>query len=76
MTLLCSVILLNFTLQDNFGEVVTRDHTDFLIKNREHLLKADQPSKVRFVVKYEGSTAPKFTGFRLNARTQCPVHGG
>ncbi|KAF2885246.1 hypothetical protein ILUMI_20912 [Ignelater luminosus] len=61
---------------DNFGEVVTVDHLEYLLKNRDFLLKAGEPVKARIFVKYDGDKAPKLIGFRLNARTVCPEHGG
>ncbi|KAJ8971171.1 hypothetical protein NQ317_013366 [Molorchus minor] len=59
-----------------FGEVVTQDNKDYLVKNRNHKLLPNTPLKVRFYVKYDPSqTPPQLMSFRLNARTVCPEGG-
>ncbi|KAJ8956093.1 hypothetical protein NQ318_016546 [Aromia moschata] len=59
-----------------FGEVVTQDNKDYLVKNRNHKLMANSPMKLRFYVKYNPrETPPKLVEFRLNAKTVCPEGG-
>ncbi|XP_017772494.1 PREDICTED: uncharacterized protein LOC108559656 [Nicrophorus vespilloides] len=64
-------------LLETQGEVKKTDGDskvkDFLIKNRDLLLKKDEPATIKFSVAYEGKNPPAFAGFRLNARTLCPV---
>lgn len=60
---------------ENFGEVVTTDQKEYLIKNRDYVLKAGVPLKLKIVVRYDGNKVPSLTGFRLNARIVCPITG-
>lgn len=53
--------------------MVTTDNKEYLIKNRNHQLKANTPTPVRFYVKYNRAEAiPNLIAFRLNAKTVCP----
>lgn len=64
------------SLQNWFGEVVTDDNIDYLIKNRNYKLKANTPLQIRFYIKYDTSQpAPQLVTYRLNARTLCPEGG-
>jgi hypothetical protein len=59
-----------------FGEVVTTDNKEYLVKNRNHKLTANVPYNLRFYLKYNpGEAPPKLTMFRLNAKTVCPENG-
>lgn len=56
-----------------FGEVVTTDNIEYLVKNRGHTLEANKPFKIRFYIKYNPSEPPpQLVSFKLNARTVCP----
>ncbi|RZC34687.1 limulus clotting factor C-like [Asbolus verrucosus] len=59
-----------------FGEVVTTDNKEYLIKNRNHKLLANTPYNIRFYIKHNpGETPPQLIMFRLNAKTVCPENG-
>ncbi|XP_065169837.1 uncharacterized protein [Atheta coriaria] len=48
------------------------DAKNFLITNRDYLLKKNTPTKVTFTVTYEGEERPELIGYRINARDVCP----
>ncbi|KAJ3653082.1 hypothetical protein Zmor_018999 [Zophobas morio] len=59
-----------------FGEVVTSDNKEYLVKNRNHKLLANAPYNLRFYIKYNPNEAPpQLVMFRLNAKTVCPEGG-
>ncbi|RZC42474.1 proclotting enzyme-like [Asbolus verrucosus] len=61
-----------FLFQDNFGELINSDdRLEYLIKNKNVVLKSETPTNVKITVKYEGNKVPNLIGYRLNARTVC-----
>ncbi|KAJ8963550.1 hypothetical protein NQ314_005555 [Rhamnusium bicolor] len=59
-----------------FGEVVTQDNKEYLVKNRNHKLLANVPYSLRFYLKYNpNESPPQLVAFRLNAKTVCPEGG-
>ncbi|XP_071056951.1 chymotrypsin-like elastase family member 2A isoform X2 [Onthophagus taurus] len=59
-----------------FGEVVTDDNKEYLIKNRNHKLPVNTPYPLKFYIKYNpNGPIPRLVSFRLNAKTVCPEGG-
>ncbi|XP_031330073.1 limulus clotting factor C-like isoform X2 [Photinus pyralis] len=49
------------------------ENKEFLVKNRNFVLKANTPHIVRFFVEYDPqSPTPRLVSFRLNGKTICP----
>ncbi|KAJ8921749.1 hypothetical protein NQ315_010659, partial [Exocentrus adspersus] len=46
-------------------------HNEVVVKNRDVLLKAEYPAKVKITVKYDGDKFPSLIEYRLNAETVC-----
>ncbi|XP_044258981.1 chymotrypsin-like elastase family member 2A [Tribolium madens] len=64
--------LTELELHDNFEVVRADNHREYLIKNRDFVLKAATPVDVKITVKYEGDKIPTLIGYRLNAKMVCP----
>ncbi|XP_060524966.1 clotting factor C-like [Cylas formicarius] len=60
------------TVGDGFEAVPFDDKREYLIKNRDLLLRGNRPKILKFTVKYAGGEAPELIEYRLNAVTVCP----
>lgn len=74
--IMCCAKQFEYFFQNWFGEVVTEDNKDYLIKNPKYKLKPNTPLLIRFYIKYDTrDPPPQIVTFRLNARTICPEGG-
>ncbi|XP_008201359.2 proclotting enzyme [Tribolium castaneum] len=64
--------LTELELHDNFEVVRADNQREYLIKNRDFVLKPATPVDVKITVKYEGDKIPTLIGYRLNAKMVCP----
>ncbi|XP_063912351.1 prostasin-like isoform X2 [Zophobas morio] len=56
----------------DFGEIIASENKkEYLIKNRNFVLKAGKPRLIEIIVKYEGDKIPLLTEYRLNAKMVC-----
>ncbi|GLV36952.1 uncharacterized protein CBL_02213 [Carabus blaptoides fortunei] len=63
-------------LGSDFGEVVQREPSEFLIRRPKNKIAAGETVSIRIFARYNpGDVPPKLLGFRLNGRTVCPENG-
>lgn len=63
-------------VNSNFGEVVQREATEYLIRRPEKGLRVGQMETLSVSVKFDpNQPVPKVVGIRLNARVICPENG-
>lgn len=63
-------------LGSDFGEVVQREPSEFLIRKPKNKIAKGETISIRIFARFNsGEEPPRLLGFRLNGRTICPENG-